>query len=365
MYRNTHQADRCPPFRTPLDTYYENYFTAKEEDRMADLLPIFEAYDVFDYWNSSYIHLIVLGCVNVDLATYLTLSPDPIDIRDSWGRTALMWAAWRGDSHSVSALLSFGADPQATSHDGNSVLIYATYGGSLKCMGLLLSTGADINHTSHSLLTPAMVGCRLGDNEAIAKVRCVRGATFEASRQQHFTPLYTAAVSNNVATLRFLLDCGASVDVEDWNCSTPLSTAISFNNHAMAEELINRGYNLNSACVFEVSYLWSAAVFGDERMFRLLMKAKPAIDISWSDSQHCTAKDRIHQRVQIMGHKNPAAIRLEAAFRELEEVCEDEYKIMSERGEPSTDLGDEDREGAEIFYDAQDYSTTTICKSGH
>lgn len=275
-----------------------------------------------------------------------------------------MWAAWRGDSNSVSILLSFGADPRATSHDGNSVLIYATYGGSLKCMGLVLGTGADINHTSHSLLTPAK-GSRLGDNKAMAKVRCERGAAIEAHRQQHFTPLYAAALTNNVETLKFLLDCGADVNVEDWNCSTPLSMAISFNNHAIAQELINRGSNLSSSCTFTVSYLRSAAVFGDERMLRLLTKAKPAINISLTDSQRCTAKDRIYQRVQIMVPKNPAAMRLEAAFKELEEVCENEYKMMRKGEEPSADLSDEDREGAEIFFDAREYLDTTICKSGH
>lgn len=330
---------------------------------MTDLLPIFENYDVFDYWNSSYIHLIIFGSVNMDLATYLAISSDPIDVRDSWGRTALMWAAWRGDSNSVSTLLSFGADPQATSYDGNSVLIYATYGGSLDCMGLLLDIGADINHTSHSLVTPAMGGSRLGDNKAIAKVRCERGAAIEANRQQHFTPLYVSALSNNVEALRFLLDCGASVDVEGWNCSTPVSMAISFNNHAMAQELISRGSDINSACTFTVSYLRSAAVFGDERMMRLLTNVKPAIDIALIDSKGCTAKDRMHQRLQIMGAETLAAVRLEAAFGELEKVCDDEYKIANRLEQCSSNESENGFEDMEIFYDAHDYPLTPTSKT--
>ena len=292
---------------------------------MEALLPLFEQYDVFDHWNLRQIHLIILGWSSVDLATYLSISIDEVDVFDSWGRTPLMWAAWRGDSHSVSVLLDYGADPHATSFDGNSVLIYATSGGSLECIKLILEAGADINHMSHSLLTPAMGGSQLGDNEAIAKVRLTRGAAIEASRHQKFTPLYVAALTNNVDSLAFLLECGASVDVSSWNCSTPLSMAISFSNHRMAEELIKRGADLNTAPAFTVSYLRNAAVFGDERMIRLFIGAKPAIDISLKDPQGYTAEDRMKERLVCMGSSNPKSEGLAAAFQELVDVCAVEY----------------------------------------
>ncbi|KAL8647228.1 MAG: hypothetical protein Q9226_006518 [Calogaya cf. arnoldii] len=141
-------ADGCSN-ETPLDTFYENYFITTGEKRMEALLPLFEKYDVFDHWNLKQIHLIILGWSSVNLAIYLSISIDEVDVFDSWGRTPLMWAAWRGDSDSVALLLDHGADPQATSFDGNPVLIYATYGGDLDCMSLILSTGADINHTSN------------------------------------------------------------------------------------------------------------------------------------------------------------------------------------------------------------------------
>ena len=293
---------------------------------MATLLPLFEKHDVFSHWNVKHIHLIVLGCSTVDLQTYLSISYDGIDVVDSWGRTALMWAAWRGDSNSVSTLLDFGANSQATSLDGNSVLVYATYGGSTECLMLLLCTGANINHMSHSLVTPTTGGSRLGDNEALAKVRLVWGATIEASRQQEFTPLYVAALTNRLESLIYLLKCGADTDVEPWNCSTPLSVAISFNNHRMAEELIKRGSNLNSTSRFTVSYLMSAAVFGDERMIRLIMKARPAIDVKLKDSRGCTAQDRMKERLNSMDQLHSRKERLAAAFQQLVDVCSTEYQ---------------------------------------
>lgn len=292
---------------------------------MTALIPLFEKHDIFDHWNLSYIHLIVLGCSNMALSTYLSVSTEPIDVTDSFGRTALMWAAWRGDSAAVSVLLDFGANPQSTSFDGNSVLIYATYGGSPECLRLILSKGAAIDHFSHSLVTPAMGGSRLGDNPAIAKVRVDRGAAIEASRQQNFSPLYVAALTNNVKCLSFLLDCGASVDVQTWNCSTPLSMAISFNNYRMAEELIRRGSDLSATSRFTTSYLRSAAVFADEEMIRMISRARPAIDTQLEDIQGYTARDRMSERLGSMNPLDPKKARLADAFEELVEVCAAEF----------------------------------------
>ena len=292
---------------------------------MEALLPLFEKYDVFDHWNLKQIHLIILGWSSVNLATYLSISIDEVDVFDSWGRTPLMWAAWRGDSGSVAILLDHGADPQATSFDGNSVLIYATYGGSLDCMSLILDTGADINHTSNSLLTPAMGGSQLGDNPAIAKVRLMRGAAIEASRLQKFTPLYVAALTNRVESVAFLLERGASTEWSEWNCSDPLSLAISFSNHRMADELIQHGANLNIAPAFTLSYLRNVAVFGDEKMLRLFVDARPAIEVNLRDPQGCTASDRMQERLSSMGPSDPRREGLAAAFHELVAVCSEEY----------------------------------------
>ncbi|KAI4251556.1 MAG: hypothetical protein L6R42_008338 [Xanthoria sp. 1 TBL-2021] len=314
--------------KTPLDTFYENYLITTGEKRMEALLPFFEKYDVLDHWNLRQIHLIILGWSSINLATYLSISIDEVDVFDSWGRTPLMWAAWRGDSDSVAILLAHGADPQATSFDGNSVLIYATYGGNLDCMRLILNTGADINHMSNSLLTPAIGGSQLGDNPAIAKVRLMRGAAIEASRHQKFTPLYVAALTNRVESLAFLLACGASTEWGDWNCSDPLSLAISFSNHRMAEALIQHGANLNWAPAFTVSYLRNVAVFGDEKMLRLFITAKPAIEVNMRDPQGCTASDRMQERLTSMSPSDPRKEGLSAAFQELVSVCAEEYEKM-------------------------------------
>ena len=261
----------------------------------------------------------------MDLSTYLSISTESIDIRDSFGRTALMWAAWRGDCNSVSTLLNFGANPQATSFDGNSVLIYATYGGSPECLRLILEKGAAINHISHSLVIPAMGGCQLGDNLAIAEVRVDRGAAIEASRQQKFSPLYVAALTNNVECLTFLLECGAGTNIDAWNCSTPLSMALSFNNHCMAKELIRYGSDLGATSTFTPSYLHSVAVFSDEKMIRLIGDARPIIDVALKDARGYTAQDRLAERLPSMKLSDPQKDSLTSAFQDLVDICTSEF----------------------------------------
>ena len=319
---------------------------------MTNLLPLFEKHDVFGHWNLKYIHLIVLGCSPLDLSTYLPISTEVVDVADSWGRTALMWAAWRGDSTSVSILLRYGADAQASSFNGNSVLMYATYGGSTDCLRLLLDAGADINHTCHSLVTPPMPE-NINDNQAIASVRVVRGAAIEASRHQIFTPLYVAALTTQTDSLIYLVDCGATTDVTLWNCSTPLSVAISLNNHRAVEALIRKGMSLSLSSAFTPSYLINVAVFGDERMIRIFISAKPSIDINLRDPQGRTAQARMDERLYSTDSSDPQKEAIAKAFQQLLNVCSVEY----ERAQGDTLLAkdaymDTQDQQEDVFYDA-------------
>ena len=319
---------------------------------MTALLPLFEKHDVFGRWNLKYIHLIVLGCSPLDLSTYLPISTEEVDVADSWGRTALMWAAWRADSTSVSILLRYGADAQASSSNGNSVLMYATYGGSTDCLRLLLDAGADINHTCHSMVTPPMPE-NINDSQATASVRIVRGAAIEASRHQKFTPLYVAALTFQTDSLIYLLDCGATTDVTSWNCSTPLSVAISLNNHRAVEALIRKGSNLSLSSAFTPYYLINVAVFGDERMIRIFISARPSIDINIRDPQGRTARARLDERLCSTDSSDPQKEVIAAAFQQLLDICSVEYhKAHGNTFQAHDSHEDAPDEQEDVFYDA-------------
>ena len=316
------------------------------------LLPLFEKHDVFDRWNLKYIHLIVLGCSPLDLSTYLPISTEEVDVADPWGRTALMWAAWRADSTSVSILLRYGADAQASSFNGNSVLMYATYGGSTDCLRLLLDAGADINHTCYSLVTPPMPEST-NDTQATASDRTVRGAATEASRHQKFTPLYVAALTTQTDDLVYLVDCRASTDVTSWNCPTPLSIAIALNNHRAVEALIRKGSNLSLSSAFTPSYLINVAIFRDERMIRIFIGARPLININHRNPQGRTARARFDERLYSTGSLDPQKEVIAAAFQQLLDICSVEYQRAQGDTFQVHDLyEDAQDEEEDVIYDA-------------
>ena len=320
---------------------------------MIALLPTFEKHDICDHWNLSHIHLITLGCSTVDLLTYLTITNEDIDIVDSFGRTALMWAAWRGDHTAFSTLLHFGANPHAASFDGNSVLIYATYGGSSKCLRLVVGAGADVNYMSHSLAMPATLRPRLGENLAIATQRLVRGASIEGSRQQKYTPLYVAALTNQVENLAYLLDSGATTDMSSWDCSTPISVAISLNNHGIIGELVKRDRDLYTISNYKMSRLATVAMFGDVRTMRLFIDAEPAIDIHLRDTQGRTAQDYLRERLQNPGLTDLERERLAETFQQLSDICSEAYdKAQSNRRQVWEEMDNDLEDQCEVFQDA-------------
>lgn len=103
------------------------------------------------------LHRIVLGLHGGRLETELrkgTKSMDDINAKDDWGRTALMWAAVRGDARSVLLLLRAGADPNITDNYNNSILAATLVYGRATCALLLLRYAADATHIDSWENTP-------------------------------------------------------------------------------------------------------------------------------------------------------------------------------------------------------------------
>ncbi len=94
----------------------------------------------------------------------------------------------------------------------------------------------------------------------------MRGGAIEANRQQRFTPLYVTALTSRVQSLIYPSNRGLTTDVFLWDCSTPLSAAISLNNHRAVDLLIRKDSNLLLSSTFTASYLINVIVFRGELM---------------------------------------------------------------------------------------------------
>jgi ankyrin repeat protein len=68
-----------------------------------------------------------------------------INVRDKWGRTALMIAAKSGQSEIVRLLLDWEADLHARDERGYTAMMYAAWKGHSEIVRMLLDRGADVN----------------------------------------------------------------------------------------------------------------------------------------------------------------------------------------------------------------------------
>lgn len=100
-------------------------------------------------------HMIVLGLSGKDLVQELQAHPEAVDDQDAMGRTALLWAAARGDDEAVTTLLHFKANPNAMDCQHAGPLSYAADRNHTACTRILLAAGADPDP-----VIPG--GCRIG-----------------------------------------------------------------------------------------------------------------------------------------------------------------------------------------------------------
>lgn len=115
------------------------------------------------------------------------------DLKAIYQCTALMKAAWRGDTAAVTALLDDGMDVNSKAAGGITALMFASWSGCLATVQALLARGAEIN------------------------VQTAAGST----------SLMFAAATGHTAIVQALLDGAARVSTEARNGSTAIMEAAS------------------------------------------------------------------------------------------------------------------------------------------
>ena len=86
-----------------------------------------------------------MGLDSSDLKTELIDHPAEVDATDSMGKSALSWAASRGDEVAVQLLLKANANPNLVDIRGSSVLSLAVRSDNTICTRLILAAHADIH----------------------------------------------------------------------------------------------------------------------------------------------------------------------------------------------------------------------------
>ena len=151
-----------------------------------------------------------------------------IDIRDSFHRTPLHWAAaCNCDAEVVQLLLSKGADVRAVDKLQETPLHLAVcnlFSSDAKVVQILLDNGADVNAIEKHQRTPLHMAAEQNEKAEVISALIKAGADVVALDKFQKTPIHYAAgnYKDSLQVVNALLEAGASVNLLDKDQRSPL-----------------------------------------------------------------------------------------------------------------------------------------------
>ncbi len=169
-----------------------------------------------------------------------------LNLRNQQGRTPLLKAVLARQWPVATFLIEKGADVNAQDGEGKTALLAAAFFGETGVVKLILARGGDAAGGAHLLgFTPLHLAARAGHKD-IVELQLARGAPLEARDQEGRTPLATAAAQGQSAVLEALLARGASLEASDRKGSTPLLLAALGGHLAEVKTLLTKGASVNA-----------------------------------------------------------------------------------------------------------------------
>lgn len=230
--------------------------------------------DFVDEQNYTLLHKVVLGLSMQDLEESLTLHSGLIDIPDAMGRTALAWAAARGDERSIVTLLQHGAEVNTIDVQNSGVVGHAADRNYVTCVRLLLEAGADPNIApshGHRVGNALNVAARNALDPLILKTLLDFGADVDSCGVDGVTGLLHAARKDNTNFATLLLEYGADINAVSTAGQTPLTTAVTYNSHNVLQLLLDRWAEYSECPRLKGPHLLQVvALFADARTIAIL-----------------------------------------------------------------------------------------------
>lgn len=167
---------------------------------------------------------------------------------DGHGRTPLHVATFARQREAVKALLAAGADPGALDKDRYDAVTIASVADDEATLRVLLANGASAKLVTSRYDGTALIAAAHLGHDGIVRQLIAAGAPLDHVNNLHWTALIEAIVLGNggprhQATLRALLDAGASTRLTDRTGRTPLELARGRGYTAMVEMLQSAGAN--------------------------------------------------------------------------------------------------------------------------
>lgn len=221
----------------------------------------------------SKLHQGILGLRHINLEEELRFSSlAAINQQDADGRTAVSWAAWRGDTDAVKLFIKYGSDIKIPSKRQITPLHYAVEGGSTSVVQSLLNAGVDQNHPSDEGLTPLHWLIATNDRPDLVQILVEFGSALNSRDSTGSTPLMTAVQHNRPRSARKLIEHGADLEEVDEDGWTALNWAIFINRHECLKILLEAQANCEHITSGLSSILHFAAEHADLKTMESLVR---------------------------------------------------------------------------------------------
>ncbi|KAL1872012.1 hypothetical protein VTK73DRAFT_1756 [Phialemonium thermophilum] len=292
---------------------WENIFTNRCTAEVVDAFKSLFADDDMDYWMFPALHKAVLGIEGLKLEKLLSPNSVASDInaRDARRRTALHWAALRGDLGAVESLLEVGVEVNVIDSLQCTALIYGAATGVARIVELLLLSGADVHASNHRGDTPLHFAARHKDDVESAKVLLRAGARVDCRNNLGNTPFAGAAITNSFAVGRYLLKCGADRHTKNKFGDTPLRETIHHNCHGFLQMLLEDETSFDDVNKHGSSLLHALALEGDLETLQILSNASlGGLDARQTNNRGETAVDICRKRIGVPDEFKKAFLQL-------------------------------------------------------
>lgn len=187
--------------------------------------------------------LLLSGCAGQINAAKVVSDPNAnVNIKDSSGNTALMYAIKDEEIAVVRKLIARGADVNAKNAEQETALMIASILGHRDVVKLLLEKGADVKAQTYGWGTTAFMYAVYEGHFEVAKLLLKHGANIDHQQTKNgFTELMWSAKLDKADTVKFLIDNGAKLNVKNYAGQTALALAESKGNKAVAAILKSAG----------------------------------------------------------------------------------------------------------------------------
>ena len=262
-----------------------------------------EDFDIEEYLEERQmpvLHKIVLSLADADLETQLRLSTRAeVNALDYQGRTALSWAAIRGDTASLNLLLKHGADPNVVAHNGDSPLHYATRAPDPGCVRPLIDSGADVNAVNAWNVTPLTYTTAFRDDVRYLEPLLENRVDVDHKDKHGRSGLMRAVLNNRPNLVKCLLQNGAKLSEADTWGSQPLMVAIERKFHAVAHIILENGNSSLTEAQFSTT-LKIATTSGDYHTVEMLERLRSRlIDTTVGRAEATLADADILEEVEV------------------------------------------------------------------